>query len=69
MPGEEAGPRASLLDMPGMCVEDGPSLSLARNLCWIEKLQGLSPVPHIHDIILLSLLLRFGNLGLAGAVK
>jgi hypothetical protein len=38
VPGEEAGPRASLLDMPGMCVEDGPSLSLARNLCWIAKL-------------------------------
>ncbi len=36
--------------------KNGSPLPLARNLRWIEELQGLSAVLDLHDILLLALL-------------
>ena len=52
-----------------MCAEDGSSLSLAGELCGTAELQGVSPVPHIYNGILLRLLRGFGDLGLEGDIE
>lgn len=69
MPGAEAGSRAPLLNMPDLRIEDGPSLSLAGYLCGTAKLQSLSPLPYIYNVVLLRLLRGVGDLGLQGDIK
>ncbi len=69
MPGAEAGSCAPLLDVPDMCTEDGSSLSLAGYLCGTAKLQGLPPLPHIYNVVLLRLLRGLGHLGLQGDIE
>jgi hypothetical protein len=69
MPNYETRPRTSLLNMPDMRIEDGPSLSLAGKLCWLAQLQGLPVIPHIHVALLHSLLCCCVSLGLARALE
>lgn len=64
MRSSQAGPCSSLLDMQEMCPENGPPLSLAGYMCWIEKLQGVSSVPDIHVDLLLAVLWRHVDLAL-----
>lgn len=69
MSGQKARSVSSLLDMRDLCVKNGSSLSMVGYLRWIAKLQGFSPIPDIHDIILCSLLRRIRNLGLEGGFE
>jgi hypothetical protein len=62
----EAGSRASLLYVSDLCVEDGSSLSLARNMCRAAELQGVFAVFDIYNAVLLSLLWGQRYLGLEG---
>jgi len=64
MPGEETRSRTPLLDVSDVRSEDGSSLSMASDLRGATKLQGFPPLPDIHDIILLLVLRRLGNVGL-----
>ncbi len=52
-----------------MRAEDGPSLSVARNVFRSPKLQSLFAIPHLHDVILLGVLRRHDGLDLERSVK
>ena len=69
MPDSEARSLASLLDMPDLCIEDGSSLPMASYMPRAAKLQSISTLPHIHDVILLGLLWRVGCLGVEGDIE
>jgi len=69
MPGEETRSRTPLLDVSEVRFEDGSSLSMVGNLRRVTKLQGFPPIPNIHNIILLLVLRRLGNVGLEGDIE
>ncbi len=52
-----------------MRFENGSSLSLAGDVCRIEKLQGLPAVPPLHDVLLLALLRCDVDLALGGSLE
>jgi len=60
----KAGSRASLLDVPNLRTEDGPSLSLVGDVCGFAQLQGVSAVLNLYITILLGRFCSFGVLGL-----
>ena len=53
MPNPQTRPRTPLFYLSAMCVEDGPSLSLAGDLCWVEELQAVFAVFDVHNTVLL----------------
>ena len=61
---KEARSRAPLLHMPPVRLENGPSLSMARNVRRATKLQSLCPLPHLPYIILLDVLRYFRELAM-----
>lgn len=63
MPGTEARPRPSLLDLQPLRTQNGPPLPLARNLRWAKELQGFPAFLVIHDNLLLRLLWSERNVG------
>lgn len=50
--------------MREMRVEDGPSLSLAGNLCWTAELQAVPSIFELYQPVLLVGLLHLCNVGL-----
>lgn len=52
----KARPRTSLFYLQEVCVEDGPPLPVASNMCRVSKLQSVPALPHIRDGLLLGLL-------------
>ena len=58
MPDPQTRPRTPLLYLPTMCVENGPSLSLAGDLCRVEELQAVFTVSDIYDVVFLGVFRR-----------
>lgn len=69
MPGKKTGSRTPLLNMPDLCFEDGPSLSMAGDLRGSAKLQSFPAISHIHDVILFLMLRGFRNMDLERDIK
>ena len=63
MPDRQARPISSLQHLRTVCVEDGPSLSLARDLRGVAQLQAVSALPGLYFAVLLALLLSLRILG------
>lgn len=69
MSGSEARSSASLLDMSNLRFEDGSSLPVAGNLRGITKLQNVSAVFDLHNLLLLRLFRSICCLGLEGNIE
>ncbi len=69
MPSPETGSSTPLFDLSTMRAENGPSLSVARNLFRSPELQSLFALPHLHDVILLGVFRRHDGLDLERSVE